>query len=311
MLGKTHPSKKITAALLAVAILLLASAQAQAQVRLLTSIKPLQLIAAAVQDGADKPEALLPPGASPHDFALRLSDLRRLSRADLFYWIGPDLEVFLQRALGNRRQTTVAVQKLPGIRLRRFGEAGHGHADDDHDAEHQPGSLDSHLWLDSANARVIAQRMAQDLSAADPTGRGRYQANLASFRQRLDALDERLRQRLAPLAGKPYFVFHDAYSYFEDAYGLTPAGVFVVQSEVPPGARHLAAMRARLQQAGASCLFNEPPIRPPLASSLSQGLPVRLAELDDLGFAIPVDARGYEGLLNNLAEEMARCLERL
>ena len=67
--------------------LLLAAGTAQAEVRVLTSIKPLQLIAAAVQDGVGEPEALLPPGASPHHYALRPSDMRRVQEVDLLYWI--------------------------------------------------------------------------------------------------------------------------------------------------------------------------------------------------------------------------------
>jgi zinc transport system substrate-binding protein len=70
-------------------------------------------------------------------------------------------------------------------------------------------------------------------------------------------------------------------------------------------------MRAQLQKAGPSCIFSEPPIRPRLADTLSQGLPVRLAELDDLGVGVKVDAQGYENLLGNLADEFAGCLEKL
>ena len=75
---------------------------AQAEVKVLTSIKPLQLIAAAVQEGVAIPEVLLPPGASPHNYALRPSDVRRVQSVDLLYWIGPDMESFLPRVLKGR-----------------------------------------------------------------------------------------------------------------------------------------------------------------------------------------------------------------
>lgn len=301
---------------------------------MLTSIKPLQLIAAAVQDGVGSPEVLLPPGASPHHYALRPSDVRRVREVALLYWIGPDLESFLPRVLAGRSQPSVAVQDLPGMHLRHFGDS---HAEDDdhdhdhdpahdehdehdqeladeHDHAHRPGALDAHLWLLPANARVIAARMAADLSDADPANAARYQANLAAFGERLEALDQRLQTRLSGLsgrAGKPYFVFHEAYDYFEAAYGLEHAGVFSVASEVQPGARHVAAMRTRLQQAGPACVFSEPPMRPRLAETLTAGLPVTLAELDTMGGALPVDAHGYESLLENLADGLAGCLEGL
>ncbi|CAD5106674.1 zinc ABC transporter substrate-binding protein [Zestomonas carbonaria] len=287
------------------------TATAQAEVRLLTSIKPLQLIAAAVQDGAGTPDVLLPPGASPHHYALRPSDVRRVAEADLLYWIGPDMEGFLPRVLSGRRAPSVAVQELPGLHLRHFAEHHDEEGHDDHDHDHRPGSLDAHLWLLPANARVIAAKMVADLIAADPAGAERYQANLAAFETRLEALDARLKQRLARQAGKPYFVFHEAFDYFEAAYGLKHAGVFSVGQEVQPGARHVAELRARLQKAGPSCLFSEPPLRPRLAETLTAGLPVRLAELDALGSDVKVDARGYERLLENLAEGLGGCLEAL
>ncbi|WP_047290215.1 zinc ABC transporter substrate-binding protein [Pseudomonas protegens] len=286
---------------------------AQAEVRVLTSIKPLQLIAAAVEDGVAVPEVLLPPGASPHNYALRPSDVRKVQSVDLLYWIGPDMEGFLPRVLKGRSLPSVAVQELPGMKLRHFAEDSHSHAEDadEHDHDHRPGTLDAHLWLSPVNARVIATRMAADLSAADPANAARYQNNLKAFSERLDALDARLKTRLAGIAGKPYFVFHEAFDYFEDAYGLKHAGVFSVAAEVQPGAQHVAAMRARLQQVGKTCVFSEPPLRPRLAETLVAGLPVKLAELDALGGYTPATAQGYEQVLEKLGDDLAGCLEQL
>ncbi len=286
---------------------------AQAEVKVLTSIKPLQLIAAAVQDGVAVPEVLLPPGASPHNYALRPSDVRKVQSVDLLYWIGPDMEGFLPRVLSGRSQPSVAVQDLPGLKLRHFGADNHSHAEeaDEHDHDHRPGSLDAHLWLSPVNARVIADKMAADLSAADPANAQRYQSNAKAFDERLDALDQRLKKRLANVQGKPYFVFHEAFDYFEDAYDLKHAGVFAVAAEVQPGAQHVAAMRKRLQEVGKTCVFSEPPLRPRLAETLVAGLPVKLAELDALGGYTPATAQGYEQVLEKLGNDLAGCLESL
>jgi len=153
--------------------------------------------------------------------------------------------------------------------------------------------------------------MAADLASVDPANADRYTRNLATFTQRLDALDTRIKARVAGVAGKPYFVFHEAFDYFEAEYGLKHTGVFSVASEVQPGAQHVAAMRKRLQEVGKTCVFSEPPLRPRLAETLTAGLPVRLAELDALGGTDPVDAQGYERLLDKLGGDLASCLEQL
>lgn len=288
---------------------------AQADVRVLTSIKPLQLIAAAVQDGIAVPEVLLPPGASPHNYALRPSDVRRVQEVDLLYWIGPDMETFLPRVLTGRTKASVPVQPLPGMHLRTFTASSEHHDDDgdddEHDHDHRPGSVDAHLWLSTVNARVIAAKMAADLSQADPANAARYDSNVKAFDARMDALDAKIKQRVTGIADKKYFVFHEAFDYFEEAYGLKHAGVFAVSHDVQPGAQHVAAMRARLAEYGKTCVFSEPPLRPKLADTLSAGLPVKLAELDGLGGYTPATAHGYEQLLSKLAEDLAGCLESL
>lgn len=301
---------------------------AQAQVQILTSIKPLQLIAAAIQEGQGEPQVLLPPGASPHYFVLRPSDAKRLDKADLFYWIGPDLENFLPRLLSKRSKLSLAVQNLPELHLQYFGN-GHNHADEhdhqdehkhekqhaddlvEHDHAHQPGAVDAHLWLLPENARVIAQRISADLSERDPDNAKAYAANLNAFSLRLETLDQQLKAELAPVQGKSFFVFHEAFNYFEQAYGLKHAGVFAISHELQPGAKHVNQMRARLQQAGPSCVFSEPPMQPRLAHTLADGLPVTLAELDALGSDLPVSAQAYEQLLKNLATQFSACLSAL
>ena len=300
---------------------------AQAQVQILTSIKPLQLIAAAIQDGQGEPQVLLPPGASPHYFVLRPSDAKRLDKADLFYWIGPDLENFLPRLLEKRSKLSVAVQNLPELHLQYFGDehqhdhtAAHGHTDQhkqhadnlvEHDHAHQPGAVDAHLWLLPENAQVIAARISADLSAHDPDNANVYAANLLAFSQRLEALDQQLKTELAPIQDKSFFVFHEAFNYFEQAYGLKHAGVFAISHKPQPGAKHVSQMHARLQQAGPSCVFSEPPMQPRLAHTLAEGLPVTLAELDALGSNLPVSAQAYEQLLKNLAAQFSACLSTL
>lgn len=293
----------------------LAIAPAMADVRVLTSIKPLQLIATAVQEGVAIPEVLLPPGASPHNYALRPSDVRRVHDVDLFYWIGPDMESFLPRVLEGRTLPSVSVESLPGMHLRHFAADGASHSHDEdpdeHDHDHRPGSLDAHLWLSTVNARVIAQKMADDLSAADPANADRYRSNAKAFIARLDTLDSQIKARVAKVADKPFFVFHEAFDYFEEAYGLKHAGVFSVAAEVQPGAQHVAAMRTRLSEAGKTCVFSEPPLRPRLAETLTNGLPVKLAELDGMGGYTPATADGYERVLQKLGNDLAGCLESL
>lgn len=275
-----------------------------------TTIKPLQLIAAAVLEDIATPEVLLPPAASPHNYALRPSDRRQLAEADRVYWVGPDLERFLQRLLEDQSSARRA-DHAPGLTLRYFDDEHdhHGHAHGDH--EHAPGTLDAHIWLSITNAGHIARWMADDLGSLYPEHQARLKQNADAFLQRLEQLDAELQQRLRPLADRPYFVFHDAYGYFENSFGLQPRGIFTLSADIQPGARHLHGLRTNLAEAGPSCVFREPQFPADRVQSLSEGLPVRIAELDPLGIETPIGPQGYEQLLRALADQLAGCLEQL
>ncbi|NLY16048.1 MAG: zinc ABC transporter solute-binding protein [Gammaproteobacteria bacterium] len=284
----------------------------------LTSIQPLQLIASEILGEQGTSEVLLPPGASPHSFTLRPSDSRRFAKADAFFWIGPDMENFLVKLAARRPEHSHAVQHLPGLELLYYNGGGaDGHAALQHDGQpavlrqhdhhHLPGGLDAHLWLSSLNARIIADYMAQVFARLQPDAADHYQANLQAFNQRLDRLDQELGELLLPVRKKPFFVFHEAFNYLERTYGLQHRGVLTLGAEIQPGARHVQQMRLALEQAGASCIFTEPPAPPRLAESLARELPVRLQELDPLGSK----ADNYAELLRNLAHDMQQCLSGL
>ena len=297
--------------------------------RVLATIKPLQLIGAAVMDGIGEPQLLLPVGASPHSYALRPSERRALEQAQRIYWVGPELELFLEHLLESR-DTDMPLMHAAGVTLRPLDgkqaepDAEHpGHAEAEHEHEHQDhaaadhhghdhsGMYDAHIWLSPTNAIAMARAMAADLASLYPQHSERLGENLARFESQVTQADERLKKRFGPLTGKAYFVFHDGYGYLEDHYGLRARGIFSLSHEVQPGARHVAQLRQRLQQAGPSCVFSEPQFTPRLIQSLTANLDVRSAELDPLGGSAPVTPQGYVEFLETVGGTLAGCLESL
>lgn len=287
-------------------LLISTSITAQAkEIKLLTSIKPLQLIAAAIQNGINKPDVLLPLGASAHHYSLKPNDLQRIQDADLFYWIGPNMEVFLTKTVQTRSKPSIAIQQLASIHLRHFSEEHEDHDDNDH--QHQAGSLDPHLWLNPTNAITIATKMTEDLSKLDPSNKDKYQANLVEFQKDLNTTDKAIRHSFTHIKLKPFFVFHETYNYFEETYDIKHSGVFSLNASIQPSIKHVAEMKQRLAKAGDSCIFYEPPVKPKLADTLTQGLPVSVYMLDAMGAEIAMNNQGYPKLLVSLAEQLQAC----
>ncbi|ART79995.1 zinc ABC transporter substrate-binding protein ZnuA [Oceanisphaera avium] len=288
---------------------LVLSSQARA-VEVLTSIKPLQLIASAITEGTATPKLLLPPGSSPHDYALRPSDVRKIKNADLVIWVGPELEVFLAPLLASQEKSVALLSQLPAIE--------HAHHHDKHslvieDTEqdshhHHHGSQDPHIWLDPHQAEAIAALIAKKLSQIDPQNYDRYQTNLAVFQAKLAKVDAKLAAQLAPLQGIGYFVFHDAYGHWERHYQLSSLGHFTVNPARAPGAKTVTRIHHALKQSKAVCVFAEPQFKPAVVSAVLRNTQARSGVLDPLATDISPSAEGYFRFMEQLAAAMTKCL---
>lgn len=319
----------ITRSLLAVTgLALLIALPATAAPRAVASILPLHSLLAGVMQGVAEPELLIPPGQSPHRIELRPSQAEHLSRAELVVWIGPNLETGLRKPVAvlgsNARVLTLGEDAELAVLPTREGgvweghehgghEAHHedpkaeGHPHDAHTDEHHDG-VDPHLWLSPSQAAGIVRRLADTLSELDPGHAERYRGNAATMLGRLDALDVRLEQRLAPVREIPYLVFHDAYQYFEQRYRLHAVGAVTIDPEHAPGARRIAELRARIAASGARCVFAEPQFEPRILRTLLDGSTARAGELDPIGAALTPGEDAYFALLDGLADALVGCL---
>jgi len=277
------------------------------------SIKPIHSLLSGVMAGVGAPALLVKGYASPHSYALKPSDAVLLEHARIVFWVGPALERFLVRPLQTLGSDAHLVELLATDGLTRFAvrEGGlweeHEH-EEPADATAFGPTVDGHIWLDPLNAKAIVRRMALELTAVDPERAPRYAENAEALGRRLDALDAELAAMLAPVAARPFIVFHDAYQYFEARYGLTGAGSITLDPDQPPGAERLAAIQARLAGAGALCIFHEPQFPTALIETVTRGTGARVGELDPEGAALADGPELYFSLLRNIAAALAGCL---
>jgi zinc transport system substrate-binding protein len=318
-----HNKKRLIFTLTAAAIA--ASSALPAYSAVVASIKPIGFIAAAIADGVTPVEVLLPDGASEHDYALRPSDVKRIKNADLVVWTGPEMEAFLTKSAAQLpANKNLEIAALPGIKPLLISghdddeedEHGHDHAhhsenseeQDPSDAHHHHGEFNMHLWMSPDMALQSAVAIHGKLLELMPQSKAKLDANLQQFEAELADADKHIGAQLAPVRNKGYFVFHDAYSYFEKHYGLSPLGHFTVNPEIQPGAQRLHQIRTQLVEQKAVCVFAEPQFRPAVIDAVSRGTSVRKGTLDPLGMDISLSKDSYVKFLSQLSSQYASCL---
>jgi zinc transport system substrate-binding protein len=290
---------------------------AQAEIRVVVTSKPVHSLVASVMGTVGAPPSLLVSGtASPHTYAMKPSDAKAVNAAQLFIRVSEDLEPFTTK-LVKSLAPSVRIETLahaPGLKHleRREGGAfdthgGHnGHQSKSGRADQS--ETDPHMWLDPTNADLLALRIAAVLGEADPANLTQYAANAQALVARNAKLASELRQQLAPVAGRQFIVFHDAYQYFEAWSGLSAAGAVTTNPEVQPTGRRLAALRAKIRAANVACVFAEPQFQPKVIAAVTEGLPVRTGVLDPEGTLLEPGAGLYERLMRDLTAELVKCL---
>lgn len=325
-------------------------ASLNADIRVVTSIKPVQSLVAAVMGNVGTPELLIEGANSPHAYALRPSQARSLQNADAVFWIGPGLETFLVKPVETTAQKAMSVPLIDSeglIKKSYRGDHDHdhgGHADhdgkkdhddhkdghkhdhdkkahDEHDHAkkghddhkdghhaHDEGGIDPHIWLDPENAKVMVRTIAAALSKIDPANANVFKKNADATQLQLDQLTAKLKATIAPVKGKKYIVFHDAYQYFEARFGMETSGAIAVNPEVIPGAEHLKEIKDRVAELGVVCVFSEPQFKPKLVSLVIEGTSAKSSVLDPLGAGITAGPGQYFELMNDMASSIKSCL---
>lgn len=188
------------------------------------------------------------------------------------------------------------------------GEDGHDDAGDHegHD-HHDHEGADAHAWLDPENARLWLSVIADQLAEIDPENAALYQENAAAAREALAGQITRLQADLAPMQGKPFIAFHDAFQYFERRFGLTLTGTIAIGDASDPSPARLAHLRDEIVEHEVACAFSEPQYNTSLIEAAIEGSKAKIYTIDPLGSRLEPGVHLYPSLLDDMAASFADC----
>ena len=305
------------------------SINVHADINVVTSVKPVHSLVSGVMKGVGKPDLIVQGSASPHTYSLKPSQAKKLEEADLVFWMGHELESFLEKpleAIANNAKVVelIDTEGLKRIKMREggaFDDHGHDEHDEhdehddhkDHDEheghdDHGHGEFDVHVWLDPENAKVLVNEIKHELIELDPSNSATYQENAEALIVKLDQLIADVSVKLASEKDKGFVVFHDAYQYFEERFGMRAVGSITVSPEVLPGANRIRELQEKIVELNAHCVFSEPQFEPKLVSTVIEGTQANTGVLDPLGASIQDGPELYFTLIHNMANSLYECL---
>lgn len=292
--------------------------QAFAAPHILVTLQPVHALISGVTEGVTEPELLLPKNISPHTYALKGEDAKKLREADIVFLVSRRLESFLTHPLQANHKTKVTVVELAkaeGIKLlplrekSLWGEA----AEDEKLATPIPDrpnkGYDPYIWLDPGNAIAIVNAAAQVLAKQDPVHAKRYSDNASKMREEINQMDAELKAKLAPYSDVPYLVTKDNYQYFEQHYRLDSLGAVAIHPTAEPSIRTLNKLQETITRYNIVCLFTDPQLSPEVMEKITEMTTVGMGRLDGLWGGENPGKETYFTLMRQLSQGLLGCFD--
>ena len=280
--------------------LLAFSTISKADLKVVTSIKPIHSLASYIMDGVGSPGLIVDGYNSPHSFQLKPSHAKMLEQADIIFWIGEDLENFLEKPLATiaKKAEKIELLEIKDIKKLKFRERNIFEEHEGHD-DHGHGEYDPHIWLDPINAKVILNEITEHLIENDSKNASTYKSNLAKALAKIDKLIiDVITETNTDLS---YVVFHDAYQYYENRFNVNILGAMTVNPDVMPGAEQIHEIHEIIEHDNVSCILSEPQFNPDIIKSIAKDTNVKTGVLDPLGANLKPGKDLYFDLIRNMS----------
>jgi len=250
------------------------------KLRVVATIYPLADMAANVGGEHVLVQTLLPPGANPHTFEPRPSQVAEISRSRVFIKVGAGLDSWASKfaaAASGKGLKVVNASRGQNL-IGNDGERKKEHHGDKVEKHGNP-----HFWLDPVSAMVIVDNIAKTMGEADPDRAGIYLENAEKYKEKLRKLDAEIRETVAGFKVKEFVAFHSAWVYFARRYGLKLAAVIEPFPGKEPSPRYLAGVVKATRNLGAKAIFAEPQLNPKAARIIAREAGTKILYLDPIG----------------------------
>ena len=273
------------------------------KVRVVVTIAPAAYFVERVGGEHVEVQVLVGPGQSPHTFEPTLVQLGWLARAQVYFETGIPFEKQLVAKAAKTNASLRVKDISDGVR-RRYMAADEAAGDTDEPAgthASEAGEPDPHTWLNPLNAKAEAANVCTVLKEVDPAHAKDYEENLGALHRDLDAVNAKVAAALAPLKGRPFFVYHPAFGYFADAYGLRQVAVEIEGKS--PSLKQVAELIRRARAEGVKVIFVQPQFSPKSAEMIAQEIGGVVVPINDL-------AHDYIRNLEEIAEKIRQGLSK-
>jgi zinc transport system substrate-binding protein len=279
------------------------------KIKIAVSIKPVHSIVSYITDGVLEPFLLVDSKTSPHNYSLKPSSISKISNADIIIYVSDEFETFLNKPIKNYNYNKSIIQLVEVEDMKLLNNRDINLKHDLEQATHMHHNIDPHIWLSPENSIKIAGATLNSLMDKDPTNGSKYSSNYNEFVKKLNSMDELNNNILGKINDIPFIVFHDAYQYFEEYYGLNNYGTISNLEGSGVGARRIKEIEDIIETSKITCVFSEPQFSDSILNNVFMDEDIKIGTIDPLGYEIPAGKDAYFRILDDIVNNVKSCLE--
>ena len=236
---------------------------------------------------------MVPLGADPHTYEISSGQLRELDKAQMYVKVGSGMDfenVWMDKLIAQNPKMRI-VDSSEGISLRTMG--AHSHDVGPTKTNEHTGAKDPHIWTSPVNAKIMVNNIYAGLVQADPDNKDTYTKNRDTYLAELDAVDASIRKSLSGKEGSSFIVYHPAWGYFADEYGLIEISVEIEGKE--PSAKDMQNLIDIAKEKQIKVIFIQPGLSTTSAKAIASEVGAEVIAISPL-------AKDYLDNLQNVSE---------
>ncbi|MBQ4084400.1 MAG: zinc ABC transporter substrate-binding protein [Alphaproteobacteria bacterium] len=282
--------------------LCLLSLNAYADLKVVTDFPPIHSLTAMVMEGVGRPYLIFQSDKnfSHHKLEITSSEMKRLKKADVVFWIGEEMTPNLRKAMAKAAPRAQSIELLnsSGLELLPVGE---------NPLQNKEQKNDVHIWMNPENAKILLRRISGILGQRDPENAGKYRANARKWEKEIDTLKKYV---LPENGNKPLLVtLHDGYPYLFKYLDLRNTHAMNVHAEYIAGPVTWKKIRQEISDMHPKCVISDPSLKKTEAKNMKKIKKARVIELDVMGSKFKPNPRLYFNLMEHTISTINKCLE--
>lgn len=251
---------------------------------IVVTIYPIKLILQEIVGDDYNIITILPPGASPHNYEPKPSDISLLQDAEIFFYISDDLDNWITKFINNDKTKKIKLIDFVIPIIMSDTNFSHNNVTEacNHNLHCSDSNINPHFWTSPMLVKNILQNICNSIIVLDKTNENTFNVKTIKFGKKLDDLHIELTNELNKIKNKKIFTYHNSFQYFIQEFNLNYGGIIEESPGKEEGPVYMKQLIDKIKESKVKAVFSERQLYSKIMETIAKETNVKILELDPI-----------------------------